>query len=494
MAHNNGAIGGFVAKNSGSIKNAYSVLKIRGKGKLAAGFAAENSGTIAESYCFGSLNHLTGGFVATDNGHTEEKCYFLHTEKEGGKRLQKLSDSSRGQRADEIKDNETLAALGFDTQAVWKYMGTDIPWGFIPERWMYHYQREEKEPVFIEHEQELLDFAARVNQGDAAAVKGYVVLKEDIDLGGREWVPIGDSRVNAFCGVFDGAGHTVKNFVIKDKKRENKGFFGFLKGQVYNLSVDCIIKNGICIGGLVSQNEGGVIGCCSAVVEIGAKQGIAGGLVGRNTGEIFQSYAAGKITALIIPIWWGLAPAGLLLFLLLIPAVKPGGLLPVFAPVPYDEDQVPIENEVIAPNTDGNFVSFQFKQEIEVALNTGLCSFEFKNPGNSNHNIVVQLQFTDAQAVRVMGSTGRSPKEQEKLERTPGYDPETYRTVIAESGAIRPGYQLEDLKLVTHADGATLPVGSYNAMVYLVFYDIDTNNRAMLESQLPVVIEVKDFI
>ena len=33
--------------------------------------------------------------------------------------------------------------------------------------------------------------------------------------------------------------------------------------------------------------------------------------------------------------------------------------------------------------------------------------------------------------------------------------------------------------------------GTYSAVIYLVPYDIETNSRAMLESQLPVTIEVR---
>ncbi|MEG2138761.1 MAG: hypothetical protein RRY64_08890, partial [Oscillospiraceae bacterium] len=253
------------------------------------------------------------------------------------------------------------------------------------------------------------------------------------------------------------------------------------------LSVDCHMKGGTCSGGIAAQNEDGIIGCCAAVIEVAGKNGSFGGLVGRNTGTIFESYTAGRIFFILIPFWWGLPLLGLLLLLILL---RVPGLLPTFAPVPYDEDQIPIPDEEITPNTDGNFVSFQFEQEIDVDLVTGLCKFGFKNPGDSNHNIVVQLQFTDAQAVRVMGSTGRTAKAQKKLAANPSYDPDTYRTVIAESNSIRPGYQLEDLRLVRQPNGAHIPPGEYNAMVYLVFYDVETNNRAMLESQLPVVISV----
>lgn len=134
-------------------------------------------------------------------------------------------------------------------------------------------------------------------------------------------------------------------------------------------------------------------------------------------GTIFQSYAAGTIKAIIIPIWWGLPLLALLLLLLFL--FRPIGILPTFAPVPYDEDQIPIPGETVVPNTDGNFVSFQFEQDIDIALNTGMCNFQFKNPGNSNHDIMDSVQFTDAQAIRVMGSTGRSTKEATKTGRRP---------------------------------------------------------------------------
>lgn len=510
-------IGGFAAQNSGTIKNCYSVVRLNTKGQISGGFAGENSANISHSYSYCRLRGLTGGFAGDNGGDTEENCYYLHNEKAGSKRLQKLSDSLRGQRLKELKKSEDAARLGFDMEAVWEFKDTGTPLPFIAEHWMFDVQHatnigryaiplSEDMPtdesdveaevestgiqvIAIRDPEGLWELAQHINDGDQELAASFIRLEADIDLGGKEWLPIGNNRTYPFTGIFDGQGYTIKNFVIKNKKVENKGFFGFVNGgEVYNLSVDCIIRGGTCCGGLIAQNEGGIVGCCSAVIYIKGKKGSFGGLVGRNTGTIFQSYSAGIISAAIIPIWWLLIPLSLLILLLLF--LKPASLLPTFAPVPYDKDAIPIPGESIMPSTDENFVSFQFKQEITVPLDTGLCKFEFKNPGNSNHNIVVQLQFTDAQAVRVMGSTGRSQTDQQKLDDTPGYDPENYRTVIAESGSIQPGYQMEELRMVNHSNGATIPPGKYNAMVYLVFYDIETNNRAMLESQLPVVIEV----
>jgi hypothetical protein len=258
-------------------------------------------------------------------------------------------------------------------------------------------------------------------------------------------------------------------------------------------------------GGLCGVNEGGVIGCCAAVVRIKGWSGQMGGLCGRNVGRIFQSYAAGHIMLAIILIWGCGVPFLLGLFLLGViglsgdiwevihPAldqVLNPDVPTVYPPPAYDEDQVP-NNDGLTPNTEGNFVSFQFEEAVDVNLASGNCLFHFKNPGNSNHDIVVELQFTDAQALRLLGGTGRDAQEQAGLESDGGYDPETQRTVIGESQAIRPGYGLENLRLTEYAR-EHMPTGEFNAMVYLVFYDLETHDRAMLETQLPVVINVHE--
>lgn len=486
--------GGFAGQNSGNVTDCYSIVELRGKN--AGGFVGNHTGLIERSFRMGALRDLTGGFFGSGNGQMASS-YFFHYEKENSKHLKKVQDPLYGQRISEIKDVADIKQLGFDTDHIWEYTDGKPLLKFNPESWMYDLGKSPRSmqlietPILIETAEQLWEFANQINEGERALSESYVQLTADIDLGGKEWVPIGKDRTRAFTGLFDGAGHTVKNFVIKDKNTENKGFFGFCKGEIYNLTVDCRIKGGGCAGGLVAQCDGGIIGCCAAIVEIVGKDGCYGGLVGVNTGTIFQSYAAGRVV--IAGIWWLpwlLGSTGFLLLLLAVLVLRFPDRLPAFAPVPYDKDQVPIPDATIAPNTDGNYVSFQFEQDITVNLSTGLCKFGFQNPGNSNHNIVVQLQFTDAQAIRVLGSTGRTQNEQKKLESNPGYNPETYRTVIAESGAIQPGYKLEDLRLVAQPNGATIPPGSYNAMVYLVFYDIKTNERAMLESQLPVVINV----
>ena len=89
-----------------------------------------------------------------------------------------------------------------------------------------------------------------------------------------------------------------------------------------------------------------------------------------------------------------------------------------------------------------------------------------------------------------MGGTGRSEEEQKELEEQEGYDPQAQRVTIAKSLAIDPGYQIDALELTDYAKEHLVP-GTYSAVIYLVPYDIETNSRAMLESQLPVTIKVR---
>lgn len=489
-------IGGFVGLNTGTITECYSLLHIKSKNATAGGFVGKNSNTITECFVHAPLKGITGGFAGVAGGDQNNHCYFFHNIKE--KKLKKWHDWMMGQGLKELSDKDAVKALGFGNEEVWEFQenkGTPIL--FDNEKWMYHCdttedEKEQPELIVIENADQLFEFAKMVNKGSKGAVQAKVILTCDIDLGGKEWVPIGKERTCAFTGTFNGMGHTVKNFVITNKNLKNKGFFCFLKGFVYNLTVDCSIKKGDCLGGIAAQCEGGVIICCGAIVEINGKKGILGGLVGINSGTISRSYAAGVIKGGFIPLifWLPLILVPVIVCLFIYRSGQDDNIS-IFAPVPYDPDQVIDKADEMMPNTEGNFVSFQFEQKIDVKLETGVCAFNFKNPGNSNHNIVVQLQFTDAQATRIMGSTGRTKEEQQKLEALKSYDPETYRMVIAESGAIRPGYKLENLKLVTQDDGAVIPPGDYNAVVYLLFYDIETNERAMLESQLPVVISVQ---
>ena len=82
-----------------------------------------------------------------------------------------------------------------------------------------------------------LETAARTTV-EAQDFKGKTfVLTQDIDLGGKEWTPIGSSS-HIFKGTFDGQGHTVKNLKVSGYN-SNVGLFGVTHdGEIKNLTVE----------------------------------------------------------------------------------------------------------------------------------------------------------------------------------------------------------------------------------------------------------------
>ena len=68
----------------------------------------------------------------------------------------------------------------------------------------------------IENESDLKDFRDNVNNG--TRYSDYTIyLKDDLNLGGVEWTPIGCGSSSCFSGAFNGGGHTISNFRIEEK-------------------------------------------------------------------------------------------------------------------------------------------------------------------------------------------------------------------------------------------------------------------------------------
>lgn len=136
------------------------------------------------------------------------------------------------------------------------------------------------------------------------AANGYtyegitVKLMTDVDLNGFEWYP-----VNNFAGIFDGNGHTIKNFVLNRVGIGHLGFFGEVSKivTIKNLTLenvssaaekDQVTNNGIAI--LLASNtaNGTQILNCTIKNAILTKWGVtsnSGGsalLVGQSTGSI----------------------------------------------------------------------------------------------------------------------------------------------------------------------------------------------------------------
>ena len=85
---------------------------------------------------------------------------------------------------------------------------------------------------------DLAGLAKLVNEGNNFSGK-TIKLGADIDLGGKEWTPIGNST-NKFEGVFDGDEHTITNLYVNKPNSTHQGLFGYIKGTGYT---NCLVTD-----------------------------------------------------------------------------------------------------------------------------------------------------------------------------------------------------------------------------------------------------------
>jgi hypothetical protein len=114
----------------------------------------------------------------------------------------------------------------------------------------------------------------------------YFRLESDIDMGGRQWQPIGyctgpfDKR--EFSGTFDGGGHTISNFRISESEHKSGGLFGYIE---YALIKNLYIRNffmigGSSMGGLAGYSESSTIIGCLSEGNINSESYHIGGIAG----------------------------------------------------------------------------------------------------------------------------------------------------------------------------------------------------------------------
>lgn len=106
----------------------------------------------------------------------------------------------------------------------------------------------------------------------------------------------------------------------------------------------------------------------------------------------------------------------------------------------------------------GGSVSLSYSKEISISLSKGTASLYFANPGKSNEDMLIQIVIQD--------------------------------NVIAQSGTISPGYQVRELELDPSA-GSLLQAGTYEGMIVIHYYDQQTNERAVLNTEIPVSVTVE---
>ncbi len=92
-------------------------------------------------------------------------------------------------------------------------------------------------PYIISTAAHLVNASSLISKGNANT---FFELKNDIDLGGVEWTPIG-SALRPYSGTFDGKGYCIKNFKITTS-HEYCGLFGYTKNAtIKNLEVTQVV-------------------------------------------------------------------------------------------------------------------------------------------------------------------------------------------------------------------------------------------------------------
>ena len=186
------------------------------------------------------------------------------------------------------------------------------------------------DPYQIATGSQLAYFAKRVNAEEYGEkyADTYFELTEDIDLGGKEWTPVGETVADlimggheyfVFSGNFDGNGYIIKNLTIGTETSPYSGdvcgLFGATSGTIEdvvleNVSINYVGGNhssgyGFRMGGaLVGYSMGDIVNC--TVIGLDMKAGSdgsyvalnsIGGLVGIQDGgtTVSHSRVSGKI-------------------------------------------------------------------------------------------------------------------------------------------------------------------------------------------------------
>jgi hypothetical protein len=108
----------------------------------------------------------------------------------------------------------------------------------------------------------------------------------DIELGGCAWKPIGYSRgpfdKREFCGVLDGCGYSISDFVVDAEGDVTAGLFGYTEhALIQNLGVrNCSVTGGDSVGCIVGFGDTSTLSGCYAEGKIATGASNAGSLIG----------------------------------------------------------------------------------------------------------------------------------------------------------------------------------------------------------------------
>lgn len=107
----------------------------------------------------------------------------------------------------------------------------------------------------------------------------------------------------------------------------------------------------------------------------------------------------------------------------------------------------------------GSSVSLTYSRDVSISLSEETASLLFANPGKSNQVMVLQIVVQDE--------------------------------VIVQSGTLKPGNQVKTLDLL---DGMSekLSVGTYEGKFVVLYYDPQTGEKSIVNTEIPITITVNN--
>ena len=294
-----GYAGGICGQSSGvTAVNCINTAEITGK--------KATGGLVGRTYVTNLNNSISVGKVYSDSqagtvigelgkgckiGRNHYLLYSGHPSGIGGKSADEYDyDEIDGLSEDEYKTRASDRYVGWDFDSLWK-MTSEGPrirnaGGYV-----------EGGVVNVSNAYDLAMIGEAVSRG--AKLEGVTVrLTNDIDLGEKDFLPIGDSRYTdyaVFAGTFDGGHYTISGLKV-NSDGNFAGLFGTLSGTVKNLNVSGTVSGKDSCGGIAGYVDGGTIENCTFTGTVSGGMYV-GGLAGYiGSGTIENCTFSGSVT------------------------------------------------------------------------------------------------------------------------------------------------------------------------------------------------------
>lgn len=136
-------------------------------------------------------------------------------------------------------------------------------------------------------------------------------------------------------------------------------------------------------------------------------------------------------------------------------------IVPDYAPQETEKNAQTVSgdsNDKFESEKGGGGVSLEYSNQVSIDLTNGTASLLFTNPHRSNQNMLIHIV--------VQGK------------------------ILVQSGILPPGYRVMNLDLI---DGAAdlLSPGGYNGIFVIYYYNPESGEKAMVNTEIPIHIEVK---